>query len=325
MMTEWNFQHPDAAWLLVAAGVLLSIWRALRRRRFVPISTGALLSAGLYGASRVRRLPVVLAAAAFGALVLALMDPVTPHSQAEVQSHGVDIALVLDLSSSMEEMMGTTTGIPMRVTRLDVTKRAIADFIGRRAPGDRIALIVFSDNAYVVAPLTFDRAYLQRYVAMIDITILRGEGMTAIGEGLATANTLLARQSRDTRSRAIVVFTDGENNYGRDPIDALGEAHDAGSRVHLIGVDLAADITKKPDVVELIRTVERRGGRYFAADTAGQLTAASRAIDALEPGLLVTTHSIRNAPAFESFAAAAVVLICAALAFRCIPFFIDLT
>jgi Ca-activated chloride channel family protein len=325
MMTDWNFRHPEAVWLLVAALLLLSIWTALRRRRFVPISTGALLSAGLYGASRVRRLPVVLTAAAFGALVLALMDRVTPQAQEQVQSHGVDIALVLDLSSSMEEMMGTTTGVPMRVTRLEVTKRAIADFIARRAPGDRIGLIVFSDNAYVIAPLTFDHGYLQRYVAMIDLALLRGEGMTAIGEGLATAHALLARQSSAERSRAIVLFTDGEYNYGRDPIEALRVAHDAGARVHLIGVDLAADIKTKPDVVQLIRTVERRGGRYFAADTAGQLTAASRAIDALEPGILVSSRSVRNVPAFEPFAAAAVVLILAALALRCIPFFVDLT
>jgi Ca-activated chloride channel family protein len=321
-MTGWTFQHPEAAWALVAAALFLLLWRLFRRPHFVAIGTAAML---MTRASRVRRLPVVLGVAGFGAIVIALMDPVLPYAEERVESRGVDIALVLDLSSSMEEMMGSSSGIPLRQTRLTIIKRAIADFIARRRAGDRIGLIVFSDNAYVVSPLTFDHASLQRYVAMIDTEILRGEGMTAIGEGLGVAHTLLARQSSGLRNRAIVVFTDGENNYGRDPIEALRLAHDAGHRVHLIGVDLAADVRKKADVVQLIRTVERGGGRYFAADTTGQLAAASRAVDALEPGMLVTTRSVRNAPAFEPFAAAAIVLICAALLLRAIPFFVDLT
>ena len=221
--------------------------------------------------------------------------------------------------------MGTTSSGTPR-TRLAATKAAITDYIRRRA-ADRIGLIVFSDNAYVVSPLTTDHAYLRRYVAMIDEQILRHEGMTAIGEGLALANTLLARQAADDRRRdqLIVLFTDGENNHGRDPFDALEDAQAARHRVHMIGVDLAQEIRSKPDVVRLVRTVQRAGGRYFTADTAAQLAEASRAIDALEPGVVVTNRSVRNAPVFQWFAAAAIVLVCIAALLRTIPYFIDLT
>lgn len=324
-MTDLTFRQPEALWVVAAAAGLLCAWRIFRRPYFAAVTTGALLAESRYRASRIRRLPVALAGGAFGAIVLALMDPVAPASLEQVESRGVDVALVLDLSSSMEEMMGSASGTPLRQTRLEITKRALLDFVGRRRRGDRIGLIVFSDNAYIVSPLTFDHSYLQRYVAMIDNQILRGEGMTAIGEGLAVANTLLARQSDARRSRAIVVFTDGENNHGRDPLEVLRVVHDAGHRVHLVGVDLAADIRKKSDVLRLIRTVERQGGHYFAADTAGQLAAASRAIDALEPGVLVSGRSVRDAPAFQLFAAAALMLVCAALVLRGLPFFIDRT
>ena len=267
----------------------------------------------------------MLWAAALLSIGLALMDPVVPRAEQQVESRGIDLVLVLDLSSSMEEMMGSSGGLPLRVARLDVTKRALADFVARRRPGDRIGLVVFSDHAYVVAPLTFDHAYLQRYVAMIDTNVLRGEGMTAIGEGVAVATTLLARQSTALRRRAILLFTDGENTAGRDPIGALQQALGAGVRVHMVGLDLASDVKRKPQVLELIRTVQQRGGQYFTADTTPQLAAASRAIDALETSVLVTNRVVRNVPAFTPFAALAILLCCAGAALRALPFFLDRT
>lgn len=319
------FQRAEAAWWFAGALVALIVWRALKRPRYVGLATGSWLNAPVYRASPLRHLPLALALASLAATVGALMDPVVPYSEQRVESLGIDIAIVLDLSSSMEEPMGTTAAGTPR-TRLAVTKAAIADYI-RRRPDDRIGLIVFSDNAYVVSPLTVDHAYLRRYVELIDEQILRHEGMTAIGEGLALANILLARQAAadQRREQLIVLFTDGENNHGRDPFEALEEAQAADHRVHMIGVDLAAEIRGKPDVVRLIRTVQRAGGRYFAADTAAQLAEASRAIDALEPGVVVSNRSVRNAPVFDWFAGAAVMLLCTALLLRTIPFFIDLT
>jgi Ca-activated chloride channel family protein len=324
------FQRPEAAWWFVVGLVTLLAGRALKRRPYAGTATASWLQPPVYRASRLRGLPLLLVVAALAAIVGALMDPVIPYSEERVESMGIDIAIVLDLSSSMEEPMGTASsgtaasGTPR--TRLAVTKAAIADYI-RRRPGDRIGLIVFSDQAYVVSPLTADHAYLRGYVEMIDEQILRHEGMTAIGEGLALANTLLKRQAAADRRREqlIVLFTDGENNHGRDPFDALEDARAARHRVHMIGVDLAQDVRSKPDVVRLVRTVQRAGGRYFTADTAAQLAQASRALDALEPGIVVSNRSVRNAPVFDWFAAGAILLVCMAAMLRTIPYFIDLT
>ena len=316
---ELTFRQPDAAWLLAAAAVALTAWHLLKPRRFAATATHALLASSMADASLIRRLPAVIGLAAVATIVLALMDPVVPYGEERVQSRGVDIAIVLDLSSSMEERMGARS-------RLDVTKRVLSDFVASRSE-DRIGLVVFSDNAYVVSPLTLDHDYLQRYIAMIDEQILRSEGMTAIGEGLNVANLLLARQkSADSRrDRVIVLLTDGENNFGRSPILALREAHDAGHRVHMIGVDLDDEIKHKLQVMNLIRAVERQGGRYYTADSPAELTAASRAIDSLERGIVVSSRFVHNAPAFEPFAAAGIVLISVALLLRSVPFFVDLT
>ena len=319
------FLHPEVGWWALAAAVAILVGRSFRRRTFTATSRAALLHARVFKPSPMRHLPVLTAALAVAMMVGALMDPVLPLSSENVVTRGVDIALVLDLSSSMEEIMGGVSASPQRQTRLDVTKRALAEFI-RARPGDRIGLVVFSDNAYVVSPLTIDHDYLVRYVDMIDNQILRGEGMTAIGEGLAVANGLLERQApASPRDRVIVVFTDGENTYGRDPLGPLEASRQAGYRVHLVGVDLEQEVKGKPEVLRLVRKVRAQGGSYFTADTAGQLRGVARTIDALETGTLTATRAVRNEPAFVPFAAAAIVLLCAALLLRGVHAFVDLT
>jgi Ca-activated chloride channel family protein len=324
-VSDVTLQRPEMLWLLPLLVIPFVVRALVSRRRFAGIATGAMLGAS-FRASRLRALPIAAAALSFALIVAALTDPVFRLREQQVSSRGLDIALVLDLSSSMEEVMGKPVSGPGRRTRLDVTKRAIMDFISRR-PQDRVGLVVFSDNAYVVSPLTFDHEYLRRYVAMIDEHTLRSEGMTAIGEGLATAHMLLQRQARDTRQRngVVIVFTDGEHNHGRDPVEEVGAAFDAGYRVHLIGVDLDDEVKQKPAVQMLVRAVQRRGGRYFTADSDQQLAGASRAIDRVETGVLVSTRTERNAPAYAPFATAALVLICSTLLLGAIPAFVDLT
>jgi Ca-activated chloride channel family protein len=325
-MNGFIFQHPEVFWALPALGVLLALWRVLRRPLFATIGIAPLLSARAHRASRLRRAPALLAGAALVTIVFALMDPIVPYSESQVESRGVDIALVLDLSTSMQEAMTTGANAVLRPTRLEVTKKALSDFIARR-PDDRIGMLVFSDSAYVLSPLTIDHAALHRHVAMIDARTLEGEGMTAIGEGLALANSLLVRQrGRDeSREGVIVILTDGENTAGREPVQAAEEALDAGNQIYLVGVDLEDEIKRRPEVVRLINVVERRGGRYFTADNAGQLAEAARGIDSLERGMLVSTRYTYNTPAFESLAGLAIVLMCAALLLRAVPFFVDFT
>ena len=162
---------------------------------------------------------------------------------------------------------------------------------------------------------------------MVDNQILRGEGMTAIGEGLALSNYLLARQAAvpGRRNKVIVIFTDGENTIGRDPLPALEAADAEGIRVHLVGVDLEEEITKKPAVQALLRAVTRYGGRYFNADTERELDAASREIDAIEKGVLVSQTYERDAPVFQWFALPSLICFAAAFALRAVPAFIDQT
>lgn len=316
--------------VLAALGLALVLRRT--RRQFVACSTVCWLDQAGVRPSPSARVPLVLVATALVAVAVALAGPVMPDARSEVRSRGLDIVLVLDLSSSMQELMGMGAsgrvmppprgpGGPRRPwpTRLETTKAALRAFIDRRRD-DRIGLVVFSDHAYVVSPLTVDYEPLRRFVEGVDENTLRGEGMTAIGEGLGLAHALLARQSTGgVRNKVIVVFTDGEHNIGRDPIEALDDAARAGIRVHLVGVDLGAEVWRRPAVQHLVAAVRRHGGRFFRADTANALDAASAALDGMERGTLVQQVSVRNQPAHRPFVLAALGLLAGAMMLRAIP------
>jgi Mg-chelatase subunit ChlD len=337
--------------LWAAPAILLALLasRLVRRRRFVGFSDVRNLQQLGHRPSPIRRLPTLLAFGALAAIVGALMEPVVPFAESKIEAQGLDIVLVVDLSASMTEMMGLLSELPPSAfrlppgsapgvrpavtgpggqpysTRLDATKRALRDFIARRR-NDRIGLVVFSDNAYVISPLTFDYEYLRNYVDGIDDTLLKAEGMTAIGEGIHLANVLLARQSeKNVKNKVIVVLTDGEHNIGRDPIEALGDSDAAGVRAHLIGIDLEKAMRQKPAVAKLIETVRAYGGQYFQADSPPQLLAANRALSLLEKGRLAGRRLQLDVPIFTWLAMPALVLLVCALGLRVIPYFTDVT
>ena len=341
-MTTVRFLHPEIGWWIAAVFAIclaIRVWRP--RRRFLASTAVDRLPRADYAPSFLRRLPSAIVALALLLIGGALMDPVLPYADAEVSSRGLDIVMLLDLSSSMQEpmerpapqMFPSMTPVaqppPPRSsgkTRLVATKDAIKTFVRRRRE-DRIALIVFSDNAYVVSPLTFDHEALLHYIDLVDDQILRGEGMTAIGDGLALANYLLARQANSAGrgNQVVVLFTDGENNKGRDPMDVLAESNAAKIRVHFIGVDLEQDVRSKPQVQLLLQAVRRFGGRYFNANTAADLDAASKTIDAIEKGSLVGRTRLHDAPVYHWFAFPALVCLGVAAVLRAVPFFIDRT
>jgi len=347
-----RFLHPEYGWAILAALALVAVLRWRVRRRFVASTMVSVLAAPRYRASTLRRLPLAVLAAALALLGGALMEPVLPYAQTEITSRGLDIVIALDLSSSMQEEMGrirpprtlqnltfttrdSAAPMPSVKTRLTATKDAIRSFVRSRRD-DRVALVVFSDNAYVISPLTFDHDYVVRYVDMIDDQLLRGEGMTAIGDGLALSNYLLTRSAsapdardgglrRDRRNQVVILFTDGENNKGRDPLDVLRESNAANIRVHMVGVDLEEEVRSKPQVQRLFQSVTRFGGRYFNASTSRDLELASRTLDQIEKGVLVSRPFVRDAPVYQWFALPALLCLAAAIALRAVPFFIDYT
>lgn len=169
---------------------------------------------------------LVLISFVFG--ILALSRPQKVLSYDEEKAEGISIMLTFDVSLSMliEDMY--IGGQP--VNRLTAAKRVVADFIkGRQS--DKIGIVAFAGETYLPCPLTLDRDWLINNLDRVQ-TQRVGDG-TAIGSGIASSANRLRREN--TKSKVIVLLTDGANNSGRlAPTDAAKLAATLGIKIYAI-------------------------------------------------------------------------------------------
>ncbi|MBI4481296.1 MAG: VWA domain-containing protein [Acidobacteria bacterium] len=320
--------------LLIPPILGLLLWRAYRRGRFLGHPLMFYLQERIRHASGWVRLPAAFQYVALAFLLVALLNPVLRFAEHEISVQALDIILALDLSASMQQPLGyhpSSGSFPKgpeeyagKPNRLDAVKKAAIDFIEKR-PNDRIGLVVFSANAYVVNPLTVDHQGLIQYVQMLDGKTLIGEGLTSVGEGLFAAHNLMVRQNRLSRGRkqkgkVIVVFTDAEQNYGRKPFEPIAEARQFGTRLYMIGVDVKTEVAE--GIIDAIRA---SGGKYYDASDARQLREAYLEINSLEKNQVLSKEYIRNEPSYFLFASVAVILLSASVLLRAVPYFTEIS
>jgi Ca-activated chloride channel family protein len=165
-------------------------------------------------------------------VIVALAGPRFANDRTETQASGVDIMLALDLSWSM--MALDMSGPGERVTRFDIAQGVLEDFI-RKRESDRIGLVVFSAVPYLASPLTLNHDWLEENLRRLHIGMLRELG-TAIGDATASAAKRL-KSAEDSKSRLIIMLTDGDNNKGEiDPVPAAQLAAALGAKVYTIGI-----------------------------------------------------------------------------------------
>jgi Ca-activated chloride channel family protein len=304
MRVSWS----NGLFLLPALAIAFLFWRR-RRKGYLGYSLVAYFGSRTESIAWQIRIPRIFDALGLAALCTALLNPLIPAIERNVQRQGLNMALVVDLSSSMDMPVtgGRKSPTGREETRLDAVKSAIIDFI-RERKSDRIGVVVFSNNAYVVTPLTVDYPYVENYVRMINDRTLSDEGMTAIGEGLLTARDMLQREASEGehRGNVIILLTDGENNTGRPVDSALRQLKSEGVKTYFIGVEVVLGTTVENqgfnEATALISGVAATGGRYFDARDAGQLRRAYQEIDHLEKVKFQTREKLHDVPAFAPFA-----------------------
>lgn len=224
-------------------------------------------------------------------LIIALARPQLGTKSTEVLSEGVDILLTIDTSGSMKALDFHLKG--SEVNRLDVVKNVVSDFIERR-DYDRMGMIIFGEEAYTQCPLTLDHNILLSFLQWIRIGII-GDG-TAIGNALAVSVKRLKDQP--TKSKVIILLTDGRNNAGEvDPITAAQIAKKYGIKVYTIGVGSRGPVPYPEETPFGVRQVLARldldedtlkqiaditFGRYFRATETDELEEIYQTIDQLE-------------------------------------------
>lgn len=303
-MTFFTFEDP---WffLLLPAIVALAWWLG----RSGPEAAVSFSSIGLVKAvararrSRPGRWLLALRLLALAALVAALARPRLGHTNDTTDVEGIDIVVTLDLSGSMRALdLSTRQDV---VTRLDAAKRVVRDFIDKREY-DRIGLVAFAETAFIVSPLTLNHDWLKRNIRRLELGEIDGSG-TAIGTAIAAATRRL--EQYPSRSRILILLTDGENNAGTvSPLGAAEAAKTMGVKIYTIatgrkgrvpipetGADnrVLRDRDGNPvyrgrtsvsdyNEEELRKIAEMTGGRFYRATESGDLERIYDAIDKLE-------------------------------------------
>ena len=239
-------------------------------------------------------------------LVLAASRPVWLGDPVELQGSGRDLMMAVDLSGSMEINDMELDGY--QVDRLVATKAVMTEFIERRR-GDRLGLILFGSQAYLQAPLTFDRKTVK---TLMDESFIGMAGnKTAIGDALGLAVKHLRKRPDD--SRVLILLTDGANTAGEiSPLQAASIAAEENIKIYSIGlgaeemlqpgifgssigarkVNPSADLDEKT----LTEMADLTGGRYFRARDTEELAEIYALLDQLEP-VLVEEETFRPSKA----------------------------
>jgi len=300
---QFEFASPWMALLLVLPLAVRLLWRRpvdddtpSGQQRETLLHPGLEHLRASFGARRpgtamATRIEAALLSLVWMGLTLALMQPQWLERYTETRQEGYDLMLAIDTSRSMTAEDFSRNGLP--VSRMAVLKGQVDEFVENRA-GDRVGLVVFGHQAFVLSPLTYDLEAVR--VQLDDVTPgIAGDG-TAIGDGLGLAVKKL--RERPPGSRVAVLVTDGQNDGGLiPPREAARLAAREGIRVYTIGVGSTDDEVRllAPDYrsyetasdltidEELLRYVaEATGGAYFRATDANALNGIYTRIDQLE-------------------------------------------
>jgi len=230
-----SLQFAQPAWLfiglLAAAGLVFAFVRFERSRqealaRFASSGLMDKLSASV--SKRRRKMKRILTVAGTSLLFLALARPQIGYELQEVKRQGIDILFALDTSRSML----ASDVSPDRLLR---AKFGMVDFV-QRLEGDRVGLLPFAGNAFLLCPLTLDYNAFQESLDIADTEIAPIKG-TDLAAAIRTAEDAFKKAGNN--HKILILITDGEDLEG-DALDAAQEASSSDMTIHTIGVGTAA-------------------------------------------------------------------------------------
>ncbi len=267
---------------------------------------------------RIMHLPMVLRCIVYVLVVCVLARPQTHNSWDNKSVEGIDIMLVMDVSTSM-------LAEDLRPNRLEAAKAVAADFISGR-PDDNIGLTIFAGEAFMQCPMTTDHASLLNLLQGVRTDIAAQDIIhdgTAIGMGVANAVSRL--KDSKAKSKIVILLTDGSNNMGDiSPMTSAQIAQSFGIRVYTIAVGtnkvapypvpVAGGVQYVNMPVELdTKTLSEissvTGASSYRATNNKELAQIYKDIDKLEKTKMDVKRFSKRYEAYQPFALAAVILL----------------
>ncbi len=284
-----SFASPGYLWALLAIPLLV-IWYIRRHKedtsdiRYSTLLPFRSLKPGIR--ERLRHLPFALRMLGIGVLIVALARPQTTASGQNIYAEGIDIAMLLDISTSM-------LAEDFQPNRVEAAKDVAQHFIDGRQ-NDRIGLVIFAGQSFTQCPMTLDYRVLKNLLRQVKPGMV--EDGTAIGMAIAQGVNRL--KDSKAKSKVMILLTDGMNNRGEiDPLTAAQIAKTFNIRIYTIGVgtvgeapypvqtpfgiryqNMPVDVDEKT----LQQIADMTDGRYFRATDNKTLKQIYDEIDKLE-------------------------------------------
>jgi Ca-activated chloride channel homolog len=335
-----RFETPLAFLLLIVIPLL--IWVRVYRHKNAAIRFSTIAAASMAGKSLRQQLlwlPDFLRLAAMVLFIIALARPQSGLEQIRETSKGIAIEMVLDRSGSMSAELEYHG---MQMTRFDAVKKVFEEFAvggsqgleGR--PNDLIGMIVFARYPDTVCPLTLAHGVLPQFLKNTKLVQIREEDGTAIGDALALAAARLSTAEDSLKgrnktlidykikSKAIILLSDGENNYGkRTPMEAAELAAKWGIKIYsiaIVGGEAMASIqtpfgvykvptAQRVDTSALKAIAEKTGGFYREAEDVSSLRDIYKEIDRMEKSEIESVKYTDYKERFLWFCLAGLILI----------------
>ncbi len=283
------FATPLYLWLLLLL-IPAIVWYIFKQKSaqasLQVSSTEAFKSMPTSYKAYLRHVRFLLRLVAIALLIVVLARPQSTDNWRKSSTEGIDIILSLDISTSM-------LARDFKPDRINAAKDVASQFIVGR-PNDNIGLVIFAGESFTMCPMTTDHAALLNLMKDVEPGMIAD--MTAIGSGIATAVNRI--KDGDTKSKVVILLTDGTNNAGDiSPITAAEIAKSFGIRVYTIGVGTNGtapypvqtpygvryqDVKVEIDEVTLKQIAATTGGTYFRATDKENLTKIFEEIDQLE-------------------------------------------
>lgn len=310
-----NFANPGYLFLLLLLIpiVIWYIWQLRTTRASIQLSsTMSLQKQPKSLRIGLLHVPFILHVAIVVLLSMALARPQLSNKWQSESTEGIDIMMALDIS-------GTMLGEDLKPNRLEAAKSVATDFVLAR-PNDQIGLVVFAGESFTQCPLTTDRAVLVNLFQSVKFGMI--EDGTAIGLGLA--NAINRMKESPTKSKVVILLTDGSNNRGDiDPITAAEIAKTFNIRVYAVGVGSYQQEVRVPihtpygvqygtmnsefDETTLRSIAQMTGGEYFRATDNKSLKAIYSKIDQLEKSKIRVREYSKRTECFIPFLTAALI------------------
>lgn len=287
------FKDPVMFWLLLLLPIVFLLDRSRHSGSSFVFSSEDLVK-DLKPTARVRlgKSLIILRMTAIALMIIALARPQAILDSSKAVSEGVDIVLVLDTSTSMlaeDFMLG-----PRRINRFDLVREVVKDFI-RKRKDDRIGMVAFAARAYTVCPLTTDYAWLNENLDRVRVGMI--EDATAVGSAIASSINRL--KNSKTKSKIIILLTDGVNNAGNiSPLVVAEAAKALKIKIYAIAVGTKGlspypmkdyygrtvyrNIPIEIDEESLRKIAETTGGKYYLATDTEKLRSIYDEINRLE-------------------------------------------